>query len=104
MASAGRNTLLKLALPLVESHGFTRHALALSVLSLPSSSHKAPLNDTAVSALFGDGDDARRTLITAWLEEARTSMATSAGSRTIGGVLDARLKANESVLQYLPEV
>lgn len=102
--AAGRNTLLKLALPLVQSHGFTRQALSLSVLSLPSGSHQAPLNDTAVSDLFGDGDDARRTLITAWLDEARTTMATATTAKTIGGILDARLKANEPVLQYLPEV
>lgn len=104
MASAGRNALLKLALPLVESYGFTRQALSFSVLSLPDGSHETPLKDTAVSALFGNGDDARRTLITAWLDEARTTMATATTTKTISSILNARLKANEPVLQYLPEV
>ena len=57
-----RNELLKLALPLVRTHGFTREALSRSVLALPKP-HPEPLRDTAVSALFGEGDDARRTLI-----------------------------------------
>lgn len=103
--AAGRNALLKLALPLVRTHGFTRHTLALSALSLPSGSHRQPLNDTAVSALFGEGDDARRTLINAWLDDARSGIAAGLGpDRSMHNVLDTRLKANEPVLQFLPEV
>jgi len=104
-----RNTLLKFALPLVKSHGFTRQALALSVLSLPSSPHQNPLHETAVSALFGEGDDARRTLINAWLDDARRAMTSGSNDNAMGKtrilaeVLDTRLKANEPVLQYLPE-
>jgi ubiquinone biosynthesis protein COQ9 len=110
MSSATRNTLLRLALPLVPSHGFTRQTLALSVLSLPSGSHQDPLNETAVSALFGEGDEARRTLINAWLDDARGAMSSystdpATGKRkSLYQVLDTRLKANEPILQYIPEV
>jgi len=76
--------LLKYALPLVKEHGFSREALARSVLSIPTSetfgeTHTDPLSDTAVSALFGDGDEARRTLIKAWLQHGLTHMGTVPG-------------------------
>lgn len=66
--------LLKHALPLVKVYGFTREALARSVLQLPptetgAKTHTEPLSDTAISALFGEGDEARRTLICEWLQE-----------------------------------
>ncbi|KAG1762704.1 hypothetical protein EDD22DRAFT_1043092 [Suillus occidentalis] len=68
-----RAKLLKLALPLIRTHGFTRDALSLSVLSLPTPlAH--PLPDPSVTALFGPGDDARRTLVHAWLDDARRRM------------------------------
>ena len=121
------NRLLKLALPLVRTHGFTREALSRSVLSLPADEvHTEPLSDTAISALFGHGDDARRTLIKAWLgdglrhmgsipgversatpllaldsETSRTGTETKA---TVRDVLRARLEYNEPALPYLPEV
>lgn len=94
--------LLKLAVPLVQKHGFTRQALALSALSLPNP-HTEPLSDAAVSSLFGQGDDARRTLITAWQDDARERMAT-VPAPTVREVLRARLACNEPVLPYLPEV
>ncbi|CAL1716998.1 unnamed protein product [Somion occarium] len=96
-----RTRLLQLTLPLVRSHGFTRHALAQSVLALPAP-HPEPLSDTAVSALFGEGDEARRTLIEAWLDEGRKQMR-HAPSRSIKDVLAARLRYNESVVDLLPE-
>ena len=117
--------LLKLALPLVRTHGFTREALSRSVLSLPANEvHTEPLSDTAVSALFGHGDDARRTLIEAWLvdglrhmssipgvEGPATTLLNSEISRTwtekkgsVRDVLRARLEYNEPALPYLPEV
>lgn len=114
MTSATRDALLKLALPLVENHGFTRSALSLATMYLPSGKHAAPLNDTAIDALFGEGDEARRTLINAWLDDARISLRksyTQCGAATpaaqtpsLGSVLKARLSKNEEVLKHLPEV
>lgn len=106
-----RNELLKLALPLVCVHGFTREALSRSVLALPNP-HSEPLQDTAVSALFGDGDNARRTLISAWLDQGRQYMRVStipsqpsaSTSMNLKEVLGKRLRYNEPVLDLLPEV
>ena len=99
-----RTQLLKLATPLVQHHGFTRTALAHSVLALPEP-HAEPLSDSAVTALFGKGDAARRTLIDAWLDEGREHM------RTVPVPVDgakrallARLEYNVPVLRHLPEV
>lgn len=117
--------LLKLALPLVKTHGFTREALSRSVLSLPANEvHAEPLSDTAVSALFGYGDDARRTLIEAWLRGGIRHMGSIPGAErqatpllasetpktgtekkaTVRDALCARLEYNEPALPYLPEV
>ncbi|KAF9645984.1 hypothetical protein BDM02DRAFT_3100595 [Thelephora ganbajun] len=113
MASATRDALLKLALPLVKNHGFTRSALSLAAMYSPSGNHTAPLNDMAVDALFGEGDEARRTLINAWLDDARASLRSSysqddvATSTTqtpsLENVLKTRLNKNEGVLEHLPE-
>ncbi|KAI0833644.1 hypothetical protein BC628DRAFT_1307472, partial [Trametes gibbosa] len=101
-----RNQLLQLAVPLVKTHGFTREALARSVLSLPVP-HERPLSDPAVSSLFGNGDEARRTLVDCWLDHAREQMkptpAESTTPASVRDVLANRLRANEPVLQYLPE-
>jgi len=96
-----RSALLKLALPLVKTHGFSREALSRSVLSLPEP-HAEPLSDTAVSALFGAGDEARRTLVNAWLDDSRSQMK-SAPTPVLKEVLGFRLRCNEPVLPYLPE-
>ena len=113
MTSATRDALLKLALPLVKTHGFTRSTLSLAAMYSPSGNITAPLNDTAVDALFGEGDEARRTLINAWLDDARVSLRTSysqgvAASSTqtpsLENVLKMRLSKNEEVLEHLPEV
>ncbi|KAF8486002.1 hypothetical protein DFH94DRAFT_709610 [Russula ochroleuca] len=96
-----RTQLLKLATPLVQLHGFTRTALANSVLSLPEP-HAEPLSDSAVTVLFGEGDAARRTLINAWLDEGRGHMR----AVPVDGVkraLLARLEYNVPVLRHLPE-
>ena len=97
-----RTQLLKLAAPLVQRHGFTRTALARSVLGLPEP-HAEPLSDSAVTVLFGEGDAARRTLINAWLDEGREHMR----AVPVDGVkraLLARLEYNVPVLRHLPEV
>ena len=115
MSSATRDALLKLALPLIKNHGFTRSALSLAVMYSPSGKHTAPLNDTAVDALFGKGDEARRTLIRAWLDDARVSLRESSYSQggaststgqtpSLENVLKTRLSKNEDVLTHLPEV
>ncbi|KIJ98147.1 hypothetical protein K443DRAFT_104468 [Laccaria amethystina LaAM-08-1] len=99
--------LLKLALPLVRTHGFTREALARSVLQLPApKAHTDPLPDAAVSALFGSGDQARKTLIDAWLTEGIRQLQlvdVKASGATVRELLRARLAYNEPVLGYLPE-
>lgn len=107
-----RNALLKHAIPLVRKHGFTRQTLSLAALSLPTP-HAEPLPETAVSALFGPGDEARETLIQAWLEEGIHQMGkrarVDAEEKVKGGVsvrdaLRERLAWNEPVLAHLPEV
>lgn len=103
MATTSSKRLLQLAVPLVKQHGFTREALSLCVLSLPTP-HKEPLSDAAVSTLFGQGENARRSLISAWLDEAREKMKTWESVPTVKEVLKKRLECNESVLSYLPEV
>ncbi|KAH9831587.1 uncharacterized protein C8Q71DRAFT_293293 [Rhodofomes roseus] len=96
-----RPQLLQLAIPLVQTYGFTRAALSHSVFRLPKP-HSEQLSDSAVTALFGEGNDARKTLIDAWLEDARQHMRASP-SPTIKAILTQRLKQNEPVLQFLPE-
>ncbi|KAH7884403.1 hypothetical protein F5I97DRAFT_1929274 [Phlebopus sp. FC_14] len=95
--------LLQLAIPLVRSQGFTREALAQSVLFLPQP-HLEPLPDTAVTALFGRGDDARRRLVNAWLEDTRTRMKEDVPpSPNMRQILHHRMKMNEPVIGHLPE-
>ena len=93
------------------------------MLSLPANQvHTEPLSDTAVSALFGRGDDARRTLIEAWLGDGLRHMGSIPGVErpatplletpqtvterkvSVRDVLRARLEYNEPALPYLPEV
>lgn len=105
-----RANLLRTAVSLVREHGFTREALANSVLHLPDEPRSEPLPDLAVSALFGEGDHARRALIGAWLEEGRMQMKSSVRTRAtlstpdLKEILCSRLRYNESVLSLLPEV
>lgn len=97
-----RSQLLKLSLPLIPTHGFTRQTLSLSVLSLPVP-HEEPLSERAVSNLFGEGDTARATLTNAWLDDARQQM-NVVSPKSIRDVLSHRLRHNEPVLDKLPEV
>ncbi|KAF9520865.1 hypothetical protein BS47DRAFT_1286636 [Hydnum rufescens UP504] len=84
--------LLRRAFPLIPTHGFTRKTLALS---FPN----APLSETAVSALFGQGDEAPKTLIRAWMEEGRRQMSV----RESPDVLLKRLDWNIPVLPHLKD-
>jgi ubiquinone biosynthesis protein COQ9 len=95
---------LKLSVPLVKHHGFTRTALARSALHLPEP-HAEPLSDSAVTTLFGESDTARRTLINAWLDQGRAHMRSlPVPVDGVKGALLARLEYNVPVLGYLPEV
>lgn len=87
---------------MVQTYGFTRAALSHSVFCLPRP-HSEQLSESALTALFGNGNDARKTLINAWLDDARTQMKASP-EPTIKAALSHRLKQNEPVLQFLPEV
>ena len=68
-----RAILLRHAVSLVPVYGFTRQALGAAALNLPRA-HGEPLTESAITALFGPGDEARKTLAWAWLEEGRNSM------------------------------
>jgi ubiquinone biosynthesis protein COQ9 len=66
-----------------------------------------------VSALFGPGDEARKTLIQAWLDEGINRMGRREdnqdaekvkGSVSVKDSFRDRLKWNEPVLHHLPEV
>lgn len=128
--------LLNRCLPLIPQHGFTRKTIALASASCVLDAHAdpdlnvaedargkeqssrrsngaAPLSETAISALFGAGDEACRTLIKAWLSEGvnemrypwKTSLGdTSNAPPTIADVLQKRLEWNRPVLNHLPEV
>jgi len=98
-----RTQLLKLSVPLVKHHGFTRTALARSALHLPEP-HAEPLSDSVVTTLFGESDTARRTLINAWLDQGRAHMrSVPVPVDGVKGALLARLEYNVPVLGYLPE-
>lgn len=70
----------------------------------PPEAHAQPLSETAVSALFGSGDVARKNLINAWLDDGINQMKTAPNGSTMKDILGSRLKLNEPVLQHLPEV
>jgi len=121
--------LLRAAISLVPKYGFSREALARSVVAAsPLSSQKdgsvtendaadlgvlegKQLSDTAVTALFGKGNAACKTLFQAWLEEGIHDMhrvKDDASSQDVGrdrliqSVLLRRLEWNQPVLQCLP--
>ncbi|TFY61133.1 hypothetical protein EVG20_g7167 [Dentipellis fragilis] len=71
-----------------------------SAAARPAARERARLH-AAVSALFGEGDNAWRTLIQAWLEEGRVRMRTPVPSTK--DALRARLHYNEPALAHLPE-
>ncbi|KIY43897.1 hypothetical protein FISHEDRAFT_62123 [Fistulina hepatica ATCC 64428] len=90
--------LLKRAFTLVETHGFTREALAQASVT---TTHSAPLSQSAVSALFGDGVRAEETLFRAWLRE-QIGLMSRAPQHDVRGALHHRLTLNEPVLPHLP--
>ncbi|KAF5391589.1 hypothetical protein D9757_002540 [Collybiopsis confluens] len=93
-----RSQLLSKASLLIKTHGFTREALARSVLGFEG--HTEPLSDTAVSSLFGRGDEARKTLIQAWLDEGRLEMR-SGKTSGLKGILQTRLEYNKPAFALL---
>lgn len=115
--------LLKRALTHIPQYGFTRHALALSNVNTnplsASSQPSAPLSDAAVTALFGNGNEAPKTLIRAWLAEGRANMIRNENALKVASsperesqpsiltmeeVLLRRLEWNEPVLHHLKDV
>ncbi|TFL03662.1 hypothetical protein BDV98DRAFT_395024 [Pterulicium gracile] len=116
---APTSTLLLRALPLIRTHGFTRETLSLAgavpTSSGPNTTSKPagePLSDRAVSALFGEGDEARKTLIRAWLAEGLSAMNDTTSvvegqvsqPMTVRDALRRRLEYNTPVLHQLPEI
>jgi len=104
--------LLRIALGLVETHGFTRDALAHSVLRLPHpETHSVPLSDAAISSLFGQGETPEHTLINLFFDDGleqmkhRAQVLSESEQRvpTIKELLEERLKFNEPVLDHLPD-
>jgi len=104
--------LLRIALGLVETHGFTRDALANSVLRLPHpETHSVPLSDVAISSLFGQGETPEHALINLFFDDGleqmknRAQMLSESEQRvpTIKELLEERLKFNEPVLDHLPD-
>ena len=106
MSSA--KAILKRAVKLVPTHGFTRETLALSEISDAADGRGSPLSETAVSALFGPGHEATKTLIKAWMDEGREDMKLavneSAQVPDIQSVLLRRLRWNERALPHLKDV
>ncbi|KZO93176.1 hypothetical protein CALVIDRAFT_540163 [Calocera viscosa TUFC12733] len=97
-----RSALLRQAFTHVPSHGFTRRALALSA--------PEELSDSAVTALFGRGEEAEKTLFQAWLDEGRQDMRGALSEDAKGGekeklyaLLARRLRYNEPALKHLPD-
>ncbi|KAG8906333.1 hypothetical protein FRB99_007113 [Tulasnella sp. 403] len=110
---AARTLILKAALPFVPSYGFTRRCLTDAAESLPT---QISLSETAFAALFGQGEEAKRTLIQAWLDEGIERLKFSASQTDemappsgavvhaeLKTLLTARLRYNEPVLQHLAD-
>ncbi|KAG9015219.1 hypothetical protein FRB94_004338 [Tulasnella sp. JGI-2019a] len=104
--SAGARNILRQALPLIPNHGFTRKCLSEAASSMPGG---PKFGDTEITALFGEGNAARRTLFQAWLQEGLnnmgvTSTSSAGGSKlAVADLLKGRLRYNEPVIGYLPE-
>lgn len=112
MSTTTNLRLLRLALGLVETHGFTRDALAYSVLRLPHpETHSTPLSDAAISSLFGQGTKPEHTLINLFFDDGlehmknRAQVLSESEQRvpTVQELLKERLKFNEPVLDHLPD-
>ena len=60
------------------------------------------LPERSLDVLFGKGDEVRRALIRAWLDEGRDAMGPT--PTTVRDALHKRLEWNQPVLDKLPEV
>lgn len=93
---------MKNAVSLVPTLGFTRTTISQAALSI---SYQEGMSDRSIDALFGRGDEARKTLIRAWLEEGRNAMRIpDAPKASVRDSLQKRLEWNIPVLDKLPEV
>ena len=103
-----RTKILHHSLPLLPTHSFTRHTLALALTSLPSShpDHRADLTaDTIIDTLFGEGVSAPgKALVEAWEKEGIERMIADDGLRGLSGILGDRLRWSASVGEHLVEV
>ncbi|KAG8834031.1 hypothetical protein FRC17_009669 [Serendipita sp. 399] len=97
-----RSVILKNAVKLVPSHGFTRAGLAQATLNV---SKGDPFPDRTLDILFGPGEEARKTLIRAWLDEGINAMGPHDGevNMTVRDALHQRLEWNTPVIDKLPE-
>lgn len=93
--------VLKKAVPLIPTFGFTRATLAQAALELPN---QEALPERAIDTLFGQGDEARKTLIRAWLQEGKLAMGPHSTRPTVEDALKTRLDWNVPVLDKLPDV
>lgn len=106
-------TILRHAFTHVPTYGFTRQSLALASASVSPTGTR--LGDTAISALFGAGSEAEKTLLKAWMEEGRMRMSEldevhvdvgkgKGRAVQMEDVLRRRLEWNEPVLDQLKDV
>ncbi|KIM27553.1 hypothetical protein M408DRAFT_329991 [Serendipita vermifera MAFF 305830] len=93
-----RSLILKNAVGLVPALGFTR--LAITEAAANVTTHEK-LPERSLEVLFGKGDELRKTLIRAWLDEGRIAMGST--PTTVRDALHKRLDWNSPVLEKLPE-
>jgi ubiquinone biosynthesis protein COQ9 len=87
---------------LVPTLGFTRTAISQAAANVCSNQE---LPNRSIDHIFGRGDDARKTLIRAWLDKGREAMAVpNAAGVNVKDSLQRRLEWNTPVLDKLPEV
>ncbi|PVF95933.1 hypothetical protein CPB86DRAFT_763068 [Serendipita vermifera] len=96
-----RSAILKNAVTLVPTLGFTRTALVQAASNVSTID---TLPERTLDNLFGRGDQARKTLVQAWLEQGRKAMG-EPGEHPVPleTSLRARLEWNVPVLDKLPE-
>jgi len=96
-----RIAILKDAVTLVPTLGFTRTAMSQAAANVCSNQE---LPNRSIDHIFGRGDDARKTLIRAWLDKGREAMAVpNAAGVNVKDSLQRRLEWNTPVLDKLPE-
>ncbi|KZW03258.1 hypothetical protein EXIGLDRAFT_664399 [Exidia glandulosa HHB12029] len=104
--------LLRTAVPLVQTYGFSRSLLAHAyTLGSPNANDvpRQPLSDAALRALFGAGDAPERALFGEWLRVGLEDMRNDASTSTTGdrhaqlnSLLLRRLEWNTPALSHLP--